>query len=49
MAEHPPYEVTNYQEEELRALIERAYAQGLDFDYDREKQAYVLIPGKAQE
>jgi len=29
-------------EEELRSLIESAYAQGMYFGYDREKQSYVL-------
>jgi hypothetical protein len=29
-------------EEELQALIELAYAQGMYFDYDREKQSYIL-------
>lgn len=30
-------------EEELRTLLERAYAQGLYFDYDRDKQIYILV------
>jgi hypothetical protein len=30
-------------EEELRALIEQAYAHGLYFDYDREAQQYCLV------
>ncbi len=30
-------------EKELQALIERANAQGMYFDYDRESRAYVLV------
>jgi hypothetical protein len=29
-------------EEELRALVEKAYSHGLYFDYDQGKQAYIL-------
>lgn len=35
--------------EELRALLEQAYAQGLYFDYDRGKRSYVLRHGEAKE
>lgn len=36
-------------EEELRMLIEQAYAHGNYFDYDRDKRSYVLRYGEAKE
>jgi hypothetical protein len=36
-------------EEELRTLIERAYAHNMYFDYDRDKRSYVLRYGEAKE
>jgi hypothetical protein len=36
-------------EEELRALIEQAYAHNMYFDYDRDKHSYVLRHGEAKE
>lgn len=33
-------------DQELQALVQRAYAEGLYFDYDKGKQAYVLVPGQ---
>lgn len=36
-------------EEELHSLIEQGYAHGLYFDYDRDRQTYVLRHGEQKE